>query len=202
VALEKARRFRGDMFLRNDEPYLRASLSDRLAFPDTDTWGVPLSLDEAGDLAHRAEVQDSIGPAAIWAEKESPDFGGAWIDQSRGGLPVFQFAGGEEDFERGVRERLPADTEVEFRVVERTWGGLLELQRQVEDEREAMIAAGIPLISTAIDTRSNTVVVGIDPDTEETRAILAKRFGPGISTRADSGRCGIRRHLLLAGLPA
>lgn len=186
LAFEDAVRFRSEMFLRTDDAYVRASLEDIRAFPDRTEWGVPLTIDEAAEMSRRAKVQEQVGPAAVWAMREAADFAGAYIDQKRRGLPIFLFASSDSLSLSGLAGRIPTSVEYEVRVVDRTWSSLLKTQGEIEAERDTFAERGLPFISTAVDTSSNTVVVGLLDASGDAAANIRERFGAAVSFRTDT----------------
>lgn len=85
----EAGRFRWELGFPNDAETLARSYDDRTAFPNTDI-GLPLTVAEYEELLRRAGVQHALAPAIDVATKE-PTFGGAFVDQRAGGVPVFAF---------------------------------------------------------------------------------------------------------------
>lgn len=118
-----ALRFRRTFHLSAGEELVRRSFVDRTSFPD-DAWGVPLTIDEAADMAARLQRQDAATEAFEWAARQS-GFGGAYIDQSLGAMPVLQFTDGLVAASDRIADLLPDHP---FRVerVQRTYSELVE----------------------------------------------------------------------------
>lgn len=72
------------------ETVMRAA-KDAEAYPDM-TWSIPMSTAEAAEIQRRLRVWESVLPGLETVEKD-PDWAGWWLDNSRGGRPVFQFVG-------------------------------------------------------------------------------------------------------------
>lgn len=148
--------------------------------------GLPLTRQEAAEVSRRVAVQDAAGETANWAMDNASDFAGMWIDQSRRARLVFHVVGDAPDTRLGIASRVPDGSDYEVVAVARSWADLEAIKDRFVTEWDDLVAAGIPLISTAINTPSNTVLVGLKGRTPELEASLITKFGPGLSFREDS----------------
>lgn len=167
--------------LRADEWYVRLVASDPAAFSD-DLMGIPLDSQEAAEIERRIELQDVLTPAREHA-LTLDDYGGTWMDQAAGGLPVFAFTGDLEDHARDLASVLPEGTRFDLRQVRYTMAQLDTAQDQVNAAAPGLRAAGIPVVLTGLDDQTNTVVVGVEGLTPDMEAGLRARFGDIISVR-------------------
>lgn len=163
---------------------IRDSLQNPVDFPDVE-WGAPLSRAEAAEAARRVTIQESVGPAAVWADTHLEGFAGLWFDIDQGGQAVFLTSRSIEAAELELSAKIPVETDYDVRPAARSWEQLLELQAAVEKDRLALTKAGLPIVSTAIDTPFNRVVVGLTDVTDDADRVLIARYGDGVSVRLD-----------------
>jgi hypothetical protein len=78
--VDHAIKFRESVGLRAGRSFVEATYQDRL------------SMEEAADMKARVKVQNSLGDAQDYARGRD-SYGGVYVDQQRGGLPVFLFTG-------------------------------------------------------------------------------------------------------------
>jgi hypothetical protein len=149
----RATNFRTQSGFRSDAAYVRSSLSDSKAFPDTAS-GVPLTKAEAAEVDRRLAVQLAVDPAIEWAST-LPSFGGAWMDQPGGGTPVFQVVGDIATFRTALAKRLPAGAAVRVEQVVNTRSSLVATKERLWGDRAVLAAQGIDLQSAALDIRNN-----------------------------------------------
>lgn len=182
-----AQRFREGFHLKSDDDYVIRSLSDPAEFSNREDWGVPLTQSETAELARRVEIQNQLGEAAIWAAANATDvYGGMWIDQSRGGLPVVMLSKDAVAARDGIVGRVPDGINLEFREVQRSQA---ELEKTRDEINQAWLAGSlkpIPIVSTGIDTTTNTVLVGLEQHSPDWEAVLTEQFSVGLTFREDS----------------
>ncbi|MFO7533539.1 MAG: hypothetical protein R6W93_13850 [Candidatus Limnocylindrales bacterium] len=170
VEVQSARDFRESFGLRDDIEYVASSLSDSQRFSNTD-WGVPLTTAEADDLASRLQVQKSLGPAIDHASKQ-PGYGGAYIDQLDGGLPVFLFTKDVATHSAEIGTFLEVGTRYDVRKVDHSLAALTTLKEEVSAERDDLMKADVEVVSVSVDVKSNRVVVGVLDKTDRKRDIV------------------------------
>lgn len=181
--IDHAVHFRGSVGFRDGRGFVERTYVDTSDFPD-DSWGIPLSREEAADLKARLEVQLSLGDAQEYAMSRDT-FAGVYLDQLRGGLPVFQFVGDAGRFRDDIAERLDRGTDFEVREVQRSWSELTQVQSRIDAADADLEKDGIHVVRTSIDTSGNRVVVGVQGLTDARGSRLKERFGNAIVTIED-----------------
>lgn len=182
--LEHAETIRAKFGFPSSTPFVLATFNDPQGFPD-EQWGLPLSNSEAAEVSRRVDVQLAVGDAATWADERLPGYGGLWIDQSRRALAVFQVASDSAEARSALDTKVPDGIAYEVVTVERSWAELVAIKDRVLADWDELTRAGVPLVSTAIDTPTNTVLVGLDGASSEAQAELVARFGGGLTFRED-----------------
>ncbi len=176
----EAVRFRGEMGLANDIALVREAANS--ASYDDETYGIPLNADETAELLRRAAIQWEVGNVVEQARKK-PSFGGAYLDQLAGGMPVFLFTEVTANDVSDLTDALPDGTEFRLQLVERSEADLFALQQRVNVRWRELEREGIDVNSTGIDDMRNAVVVGVGGLTDEAARDLETEFGPGIIVR-------------------
>lgn len=148
--------------------------ADHVSYPDT-TWGPPLSSDEAAEIARRVRVQVSLDDALAWAEKD-PGWGGAWIDQSAAGAPVFQFTKPSAEHQAALASRLPKVDSFRVEAVAQTYAELTAQQDLVASERVELARQGVHVTGVGVDVRENQLRITVDGATDAKEAVLRKRY--------------------------
>lgn len=188
----KAKQFRETFGFDAGHATLVAAESDSSRFPNLD-YGVPLTQAEADELARRGSVQHSKAPVVVFLQENVRSFGGSYTDQLAGGLPVFLFSDDARKHEPEIRGRLPAGTAFRVERVNRSLAQLDQLQDEIDRSWAALKRDGIDVNMTAIDVKTNAVVVGIKGTRADDHAALEERFGGGIvvqeSSAAESDAC-------------
>ncbi|MHB8892586.1 MAG: hypothetical protein ACYC65_11140 [Candidatus Limnocylindrales bacterium] len=182
--LQDAVRFRNDLRLAADLVTVQTSFLRADIYSHTE-YGVPLTEAEAAEVGRQAAVGRDIDIAALWAESHASSYGGAWIDHNASSVAVFMIKNGDDWAEEGIRSRLPAGLSVEFRDVLYSLSELDAVQDKIETQRASLRAVGIPLVSTSIQTPTNTVEVGLTEVTDDGIAKLKQLFGDAISVVSD-----------------
>jgi len=173
--------FRESVGFRADQGYVEWAAVDRQAFPDLST-GYALTRAEAAEIRRRQAVQESLGPAREFAHSQA-DYGGTYIDQLLGGVPVFLFAGDPESRRDELSALLPAGTEFRVERVRHTYAELDAVQAVIDAETSGLQASGIPIVLTGLDPRTNTVLIGLTQLTPEFETLLRTRYGDIVSFR-------------------
>lgn len=172
--LERAREFRSFHGFRSTTDTLIRAAGDEAAFPDR-TWGVALTSDEATEMQRRIALMER---AAVLVEPLSSDVGwaGWWIDQQAGGVPVFQFVGDPGEARSKIEAELGAN---EYRIgtVMHSYRDLSDLMEALSAASDELVEGGIPITGVALNVRSNTIRVSLDPLTEKAKAYLLDRYG-------------------------
>ncbi|MFN8520358.1 MAG: hypothetical protein U0667_13400 [Chloroflexota bacterium] len=191
-----AAHFRGSVGFRDGRDFVETTYQDRASFPD-DSWGIPLSVDEADDLKARVKVQNSLGDAQEYSRSRER-YAGVYVDQLRDGLPVFLFTGDADRYRDEIAERLPKGIEFETRTVERTWDELLDLQARISSDDEELAKDGIRYVRAGVDTEHNRIIVTLQDPDERQEAIIHDRYGDFVGvqagTPATADACTSRYH--------
>jgi hypothetical protein len=170
-----AARFRQEFGFRSDAAYVQQSLADAAAFPNT-RFGVPLTTAEGAEMQRRIDVQQAVTPAAEWAADE-PDFGGWYIDQLNGGMPVLLVARDPAAFGRSFGQHLAASAAYQVAAVANSQVALQALEDRIWADRADLKAAGIDVQGVALDIRANAVHVEVTGLTGSAAAELRARYG-------------------------
>lgn len=170
-----ATRFRTEMGLDASIDVILEASMNRDRYPDY-SWGVPLSVSEAEDMARRAQIQLKLDQAAAFAATLD-DFAGLYIDQHDHGTPVFLFVNEPDAHRQDLAALLPADVPFRIETATSTLRQLVDAQDAVERAREELLATGtnITLIGTRI--QANALRVGVEHLTAEVADDLHARFG-------------------------
>ncbi len=184
VTLEHAVSFRQAFGLRADSPYVQDSLTNVGKFPNDD-WGVPLTTPEATDMFSRVQVQRAIrGPDKdLWSNQ---DYGGMYLDQARGGIPVFLTTGSVDALSSQLQKEMP---EIQFEVhhVDNTLAQLTSTKDAISDSRDELTADGVIVHSASVDVVNNQVIVGVDRVSDAARKAL-DTFGPAVVLYEDTAK--------------
>jgi streptogrisin C len=181
----RATQFRLGAGLRADSAYVQQSLLDATTFSNT-SYGVPLTPVEAAEIDRRIAVQTSVDDAIAWAVTRS-NFGGAYMDQSSGGTPVFQVVENPSAFQASLASHLPAGVTARVVSVKNSRADLEALKERIWADRSALATVGIDLQSAALDIRNNQVLVEVEGLTEQATAELVSRYGSVGTTENEAG---------------
>jgi hypothetical protein len=170
---------------RSDAAYIQESLANSDEFPE-DPLAVPMTVDEAAEVARRLDVQDRIDPTAVWAEANLDGYGGMYMDQGNAGQPVFVVRQGTDV--GSLLAQVPPDLSVGVREVARSLDDLRDLKAEILEQYEDLIRDGVPLYTVSLSAELNSVVVGLEKAriTSSDRAKLASRFGDAVLVKATS----------------
>jgi hypothetical protein len=169
VSIIEAIETRDAFGLRSDPDYVAQSLVDPLGFPHLYE-GLPLTAEEHADMVHRLEVQRQL-----FIPSGRPDYAGAYIDQRRGGIPVFLFTEVDDEIEATLQRLMPG-IEFEIHQVGVSLDELTRLKERISSAREELWQEGIELVSVSVHVVANRVEVGVIEATAEARARIAE-FG-------------------------
>jgi hypothetical protein len=129
------------------------------------------------------QISNAVGAAAA-SFNEDPTFGGAYIDVDHTGHGVFLFTGDAQSRRPVVAARLPPGMPFELRSVIRSQQDLLALQARIEADRPSLTDE-LGLVSTAIATDRNAVIVGLLDPTPARQQTFIERYGLGLEFRLD-----------------
>jgi hypothetical protein len=179
---EDALRFRSEMGFESSDELVDRAAADTSNYT-TNLVGIPISKAEDEEILRRAQVSVAIGDLGLTFSND-PTFGGTYIDQRGGGIGVFLFTDGLEARSRDIAARIGPGIEWEARPVHYSQTYLLNLQAAIERDRRDLVSE-LGLVSTAIWTTGNAVMVGLEDPIPETKATLIARYGAGLAFRVD-----------------
>lgn len=175
--IDGAIRFRESVGLESGRPFVRSTFGNDAY--SSDDFSVPLSQEEVDIIRDRQRRTALATPGHAWANSQK-DFAGAWTDQRRDGVIVYQFTGDIADEKVELRRLLPAEVIYEVRSVERSLADLRELKAEIRESIEALQEDGVDITGIGLDTRDNVVSVDVSRDVPRARTILEERFGDAI----------------------
>jgi hypothetical protein len=173
-----ATRFRETFGLQADLAFVRTTLDDTRY--SSEAYGVPLTSAEVSELFRRARIETSIGDALDVARSQ-PGFAGVYLDQQRGGRPIFMFTSVDPTITSRLAALLPEGANVEIRDATYTEAELMELKAQVESQFADWQADGVVILAVGIDVRANRLQIGVADHGPETEARLQSRYGNGVA---------------------
>lgn len=171
----RATQFRTTSGFKADPAYVQRSLVDSAAFPD-DRYSVPLTRPEAAEIQRRIDVELALTPAIEWAAAQ-PEFGGWYMDQLGGGVPVLLVAGDPTAFGKSVAEVLDRDLDYRVLAVANAQRVLLALEDQIWADRAELAKDGIDVQGVSLHVRSNAVRIEVAGLTDQTTKELVARYG-------------------------
>lgn len=127
-------------------------------------------------------LPDLIRDASAYSRTQ-PDYAGRYIDHDAGGVMVFLFSGDLTNHASELGRRMPGDATFRVERVERSRSDLETLRSDVHAAYDELMGLGVRVVSTGIKTDTNTLLVGIAPDSSQGAETLMARFGPGVSVR-------------------
>lgn len=160
--------FRQQYGLRADLPYIRSlhalSAHALSAHQTVVGYGVLLTPQEAAELSYRQQLAEVITPGHpfyAYLEANSADFAGEFIDQPSGGIVTVLFAKSVEAHRSALVRLFPDAARLRVASARYTWNQLLGWSAAVAAATPRLRAAGVPLISSGPDVRTNSVSVGL-----------------------------------------
>ncbi len=169
--------FRETAGFRSDEDFVRGTFADHSTFPDLQ-YGVPLSEAEAAEIGRRIAIQLAVDPVIEYAS-HLDGYAGVYMDQQRGGMPVFMVAGQDRQaWVADLAERMPPGVDYDLVEVGHARAELEQLKHTIWGERGELARAGIDIQSAGLDIRNNQVLVGVNGLTEVADTELQSRYGP------------------------
>jgi hypothetical protein len=166
--------------LRADLPYVRTVDADPRS--NTDGLGIPLTADEAADIAARYELSPTVR-ALSEAAQDLDGYGGIWIDQAAGGVIRLGMAGtwSEETIQR-LRSLVPAGQQLVLEEVAVSLADLDSLLTRLADVVGSDPSLRDHLVLLAREDNHNAVRLTMLTDTpQEALDRLVRDFGgPGL----------------------
>ena len=175
AAVDSAVAFRESFGLRAGREFVEDSLT-RGGYSRV-PYGIPLSDEELADMHHRLDIQMSLGPATAYAS-DQPGYAGVYLNQERGGRPVFSFTRDDDERDAAIGRRLE-DIPYDVRNVEYSLDRLTDVKYAVVDEADSAWKAGVHIVSIGPDIERNRVEIGVE-DLDESARNYLERFGPEV----------------------
>lgn len=170
-------RFRMDLGLRADLPFVRAVADDPAAVLD---YGVPLLPAEVREIERRGAASEAIVPVVrSYAAEHPEDYGGLYIDQQRGGAVTVLWTANVEEHATALVDRLAGIGPVVIRHVAHTETALDDLSRRLGSDRDwlAEIPAALQAIET--DVIANRVTMYVSSRNPAVADLIWARYGVG-----------------------
>ena len=171
-------RFRTTFGLPADLDFVRATLSD-VANYSSEAYGVPLADDEVTELLRRASIEDAL-PLAIDIAREAGGFAGVYLDQPRGGRPIFMTTRPTEELRVALASALPVGANVELVAATRTEADLAKLKESIEADRPSWLSSGVHIVRVGIRPSLNTVRIGVLTSDESAAPSIHARYGDDV----------------------
>ena len=179
--LDEAQTFRQDFALPSSMAVVRDSFADRETYSDMSR-GIPLTPAEAAELDRRRDIVWQSGPAREFA-RTLDGYADVYIDQQRGGIPVFRFTDELAAARAAIAAVMPDGVDFDVEQAEFTIKQLRSMQDRITQdmlETDWLLDGDIQLVSAGASVKANRVLVGVlqDADMARARAILQERYGP------------------------
>ncbi len=161
-----------------------ANFAEASARPNsTAEYGVPLTQAEVDDLEARRLREPLIADLQT-ALLGVPNFGGLYIDQTRGGLVQASFVGDLPQAESSVNDLVPDGVTIEFRSVLYTEAQLVDGVGAVTKDTDYQASLGVSVLEVYPDIKTNRTQVGIFPYSARAAASMGERYGDIVSVYA------------------
>jgi hypothetical protein len=178
---DEAQTFRRDFALPSSMAVVRDSFADRETYSDMSR-GIPLTPAEAAELDRRRDIVWQSEPAREFA-RTLDGYADVYIDQERGGIPVFRFTDELAAARAAIAEVMPDGVDFDVQRAEFTIKEMRNKQDRITEdmlETDWLLDGDIQLVSAGASVKANRVLVGLlrAEDEERARAILQDRYGP------------------------
>jgi hypothetical protein len=179
--LDEAQTFRRDFALPSSMAVVRDSFADRGTYSDMSR-GIPLTPAEAAELDRRRDIVWQSEPAREFA-RTLDGYADVYIDQDRGGIPVFRFTDELAAARAAIAEVMPDGVDFDVEKAEFTIKQLRNKQERITEdmlETDWLLDGEIQLVSAGASVKANRVLVGVleEANMARARAILQDRYGP------------------------
>lgn len=178
---EVAQRIEADLALRSalGFPSDRTQVEDVYASRQrlNRDFGAVFSTAETQELEIRGELSLDAQTANDWAASTKAPFGGAFIDNARGGLLILRLCSTYTGPSIEPARHLLHPERLSIEGCDYTLHDLEETEARVEKDRGLLGALGVDVAAHYVDIVTNRVVIAaVDPDAHD-RAIVAIRYG-------------------------
>ncbi|MFN8521312.1 MAG: hypothetical protein U0667_18465 [Chloroflexota bacterium] len=164
---------------------VRQSFEDPAAYPD-DTWGAPLSRDEADEMLRRIGSRTQQRDAVEYARSQA-DFGGLWFDQRDRGAAHYTFTGDVAEHRREIAALTPDGLDITVSRVDNRMSDLEELKDEVTEDMWQLIDEGFPITMVDANARANRVIVYLEEVGGDAEAALVRRYGDEVTVERGPG---------------
>jgi hypothetical protein len=173
--LQNALRFRREMGLASGIDVVRQMACRKDANVD---FGVPLTAAELAEFERRTReghaIQNIVQP---YADQHGDEFGGLYIDQSRGGVVTVLWTAHLPQHEAAIRSKVNPDAAVAFRQVRWSERVLRALQDRISSDWDWFRNIPASPQSVGVDVFTNAVVVEISSANPGAAALIVAHYG-------------------------
>jgi len=171
--LEHAATFRRDMGLPSGDALVR----EMACRADVDLTEIPLTVEEVRELERRTRVGHEINEIVQpYGNRHQAEFGGLYIDQSRGGVVTILWTAHVPEHEAAIRALVDPDAPVAFRQVRWSEAELLELQGRISAEWDWFSLVQAAAQETSVNVQENVVEVGISSANPDAPRLITAHF--------------------------
>lgn len=192
--IESATDFRTTFGFAHGAEVVRRSFEDPAAYPD-DTWGAPLSREEADEMLRRIRSRTQQRDAVAYARSQ-PDFGGLWFDQRDRGTAHYTFTSDVAEHRREIASLTPEGLDITVSRVDNRMSDLENLKDEVTRDMWQLIDEGFSITMVDANARVNRVIVYLEEVKGDSEAALVRRYGGAVmverGTRGVEDACNNR----------
>lgn len=176
--IAKAMDFREQYGLRADRVWAEQVARDPTA---TLEYGVPLLPSETAELRRRAAEAEKLIPIIrAYGAANVEEFGGVYVDQRNGGIPVALFTANLAKHEAAIRAELPPGARFAVRAARFTERELRALQERIVADDAELRRDGIAAIRVSTDPVTGTIPVEVSTERTDAADVLVARYGEAV----------------------
>lgn len=176
--IARAMDFREQYGLRADRVWAEEVARDPTA---TLEYGVPLLPSEAAELGRRAaEAEELVPILQAYGAANSDEFGGLYIDQRNGGIPVVLFTANLAEHEAAIRAKLPPGARFTVREARFSERELRALQERIVADDAELRVEGIAAIGVGADPITGTITIEVSTERTDAADVLVARYGEAV----------------------
>lgn len=173
--LANAVRFRQEMGLPSD-PELVAMMACRQD-ANVDFGGAPITAAEFAEIQRRGRNTDAIiGTVLVYTSRHPDEFGGLYIDHSRGGLLTVLWTARLAEHEAAIRAELQPSAPLAFRQVRWSEKALRALQDRVAADLDWFKDIPAAPGTVGVDVIRNNVEIGISSANPDAAALITAHY--------------------------
>jgi hypothetical protein len=141
-------------------------------------FGFPMTAAEYNDLLSRnGRTEPVVAVVQRYAGQHRDEFGGLYIDQTRGGIVTALWTDHLEQHDAAIRSELPADAPILTRQVRWTEAVLRDLQGRVSSEIDWMLTIPALAQGVGVDVARNVVLVEISSVDPVAERVIKAHYG-------------------------